>query len=104
MRGRLELLWCCMWRSEIADDYVVGNAVEPRPDLPDLGPARQCPPGLQQSLLECILGISPARLQTPAVSQQLLAIPPDDHFKCRRVTITGQSNQPAVRLGLKEPQ
>jgi hypothetical protein len=55
-------------------------------------------------LLKCILGVSRLRLETPAVSQQLFAIPPDDHLKCGRVSVTSQSYQPAVRLGLKEPQ
>jgi hypothetical protein len=92
------------WCSELADGHVVGNAVQPRLDVPDIRTSVERPPCLEQRLLQRVLRVSGITRQPPAIGEQLVAISAHQRLERRLVALARKLCQAAVGLGLKEPQ
>ncbi len=80
---------------------VVGDAVQPPPQLPHLGARAQRGPGVDERLLEGVLGAR--RGQHPAqVAGQRAAVALDDRLECAVVPVAGQPDEALVGLGAQQ--
>lgn len=101
--GRLRnLVWHGDHDAEVVERDVVGDAVEPRPDIPHLRAGLQRPPRSQKRLLEGVLGVPRLRLEPPTVGEQLPAVPAHQGLECRFVPLPREGYEAAVGLGLKK--
>ena len=75
------------------------DAVEPRPEVPNLGPARKREPCLQERLLQDILGTGIGKTEGAAqVPQQRGAIAMHERLKRPLVPIAHEREQPLIGL------
>src|SRR5262249_44882280 len=64
----------------------------------DIVAALQRAPGLQQALLERVLGLRLTGRQSPAVGEQRAAVAPHERFEGERLAVLGELRQPGVGL------
>lgn len=76
---------------------VAQNRVQPPTEVADLGAAGQCRIGVEERLLDDILRVAGGS-QSPRLSQKLGAVALDEDGERSGVAVTGEAQQPCVRL------
>jgi hypothetical protein len=83
-----ELLVVVTGGTERVDGGVVNDAEQPRPCVSHFGAALECQPGLQQTLLDRVVGRALGQEQTSAVAQQPPAVALNQRLESPFVTLT----------------
>jgi hypothetical protein len=100
--GFRHFVWNGDHDAQVVKRDVVGDAVEPWPDVSHLRAGLERPPRLQKRLLESVLGVPRLRLEPPAVGEQLLPVAAHQGLECRLVPLPRERDESAVRLRLKK--
>ena len=91
-------------RAQRGDRDVVDDPVQPGASVPYLSAAAEGTPGLEESLLEDVLGRRATRRHAPAVGKQLAAVPANERFEGALVPVAGERHQPLVGLRLEKTE